>query len=115
MADIDPVLDNSDDELARELGLESDEDKPKPARERRSIPSGHNDDDEAESKKAKAKKARRARRKVMDDFIVDDDDSESEEDTQKKKKKAPSANIKPGFDMPDVDVRISIHFWAWKT
>lgn len=102
MADFDPTLDDSDDELARQLGLESDEDKPKPSRARKVA--AKESDDEGE-RRAKAKKARKARRKVMDDFIVDEEDSESDEEPKKKKKRAPAENPKPDFDMPEVDVR----------
>lgn len=104
MADFDPTLDDSDDELARQLGLDSDEDAPKPSRTRKVAAKESDDDGE---KKAKAKKARKARRKVMDDFIVDEEDSESDEEPKKKKKKTPAENAKPDFEMPEVDVRKS--------
>jgi transcription factor SPN1 len=94
---------DSEDEILKELGIDSDDEKPVKSSSVAKHVEESDDASEKRPKGGKPKKARRTHSKAMDGFIVSDDESESDDEPKKKKKKSASANAKPDFEMPDVD------------
>lgn len=103
MSDSKAAAGDSDDDLLKELGLESDEDVAKSSaskQKKRDRERGKASDEDMAAPKPKKPKTKR--KKAMSDFIVEDDDDESSEE-QVKKKRATPALTKPDFDMPEID------------
>lgn len=96
---------DSDDDILKELGLESDDEK---AGASAKLSKALEESEEKRGKASKPKKARRSHSKAMDGFIVSDDESSSDEEPKKKRKRSVADNEKPDFAMPDVEVRFPL-------
>lgn len=110
-----PKAESLEDDILKELGLDSDNDKPKEqdgASKKRDRDTAKGSDEDLAPKTKKAKRTHHS--KSMDGFIVSEEDSEGEKAKKPKKKRDPPPAEKPDFDMPEIDVRPRLQLGAFE-